>query len=380
MHKFKVISFCIVFIILVSVITKIIDVNDYSNNSEITSDRIAYMQNHEKELNNVVMFVESKLSGKSGGIYTNYIDTQYVKPHSTGHEYLSESEGLMMLYYVSNNQKEKFDNHYNIVVNTFLNESGSIRWRIKDGNKEIGNTTATIDDLRIIRALMLAGQKWQDEKYHKTINFISNSLYKNSAKNNLLVDYYNINTKERASVVTLSYIDLLTLKKLNKINKNWVNIYNTSYKILKDGYSYDHFPFYCKEYNIENKKYNYDQEVNMIDALLPILHIVEIGEAQDKAIKWLKDELKNNHVIYARYYVNNIKYTSIGNTESTAVYSLAMRIAKEIEDEQLYEDLFKKLIKLQVKTINSEIYGSFGDEDSLKVYSFDNLQGILALD
>jgi len=35
--------------------------------------------------------------------------------------------------------------------------------------------------------------------------------------------------------------------------------------------------------------------------------------------------------------------------------------------------------KFQVRDKESEIYGAFGDEETKSVYSFDNLQAILAL-
>ncbi len=60
-------------------------------------------------------FIEKDLSKSGYGIYTNYIDKSSEGDITKGHSVLSESEGLMMLYSVNANNKELFDEHFDIV-------------------------------------------------------------------------------------------------------------------------------------------------------------------------------------------------------------------------------------------------------------------------
>ena len=60
-------------------------------------------------------FIEKDLSKSGYGIYTNYIDKSSEGDITKGYSVLSESEGLMMLYSVNSNNKELFDEHFDIV-------------------------------------------------------------------------------------------------------------------------------------------------------------------------------------------------------------------------------------------------------------------------
>ena len=73
-------------------------------------------------------FIEKDLSKSGYGIYTNYIDKSSEGDITKGHSVLSESEGLMMLYSVNANNKELFDEHFDIVKGRRL-KNGLISWR-----------------------------------------------------------------------------------------------------------------------------------------------------------------------------------------------------------------------------------------------------------
>lgn len=128
-----------------------------------------------KEEKILLNFIEKDLSKKGYGIYTNYINNTSEGDITKGHSVLSESEGLMMLYAVNANNKELFDEQFEIVKNMRL-KNGLISWR-KEGD-ENSDSSATIDELRIIKALLLAYNRW-DKFYYKfyAIN-IANSLLK----------------------------------------------------------------------------------------------------------------------------------------------------------------------------------------------------------
>ena len=77
-------------------------------------------------------FIEKDLSKSGYGIYTNYIDKSSEGDITKGYSVLSESEGLMMLYSVNSNNKELFDEHFDIVKEMRLKNG-----LIVGGKKEI---------------------------------------------------------------------------------------------------------------------------------------------------------------------------------------------------------------------------------------------------
>lgn len=103
-------------------------------------------------------FVHSSLLAHNGGVYTNYLETADVSQDATGHEYLSESSGLVMLYDVLTDQQEHFEQELLFLERTMKNAWGLYRWRALEG-QSLTDVAATIDDLRIIRALMAAYMK-----------------------------------------------------------------------------------------------------------------------------------------------------------------------------------------------------------------------------
>ena len=131
-------------------------------------------------------FIEKDLSKSGYGIYTNYIDKSSEGDITKGYSVLSESEGLMMLYSVNSNNKELFDEHFDIVKEMRL-KNELISWR-KEGDKN-SPSSATIDELRIIKALLLASNGWNSFYYKFYAINIANSLLKHAEENKTLVDY-----------------------------------------------------------------------------------------------------------------------------------------------------------------------------------------------
>jgi len=56
-------------------------------------------------------FINHKLSEENYGIHTNYLDSITTGEKTRGHDVLSESEGLIMLYAVETGNKELFNNY-----------------------------------------------------------------------------------------------------------------------------------------------------------------------------------------------------------------------------------------------------------------------------
>lgn len=316
-------------------------------------------------------FIEDKLSKNGYGIYTNYLDSNSEGDITKGHSVLSESEGLMMLYSVNANNKELFDEHFNIVRDMRL-KNGLISWRKE--RDENSPSSATIDELRIIKALLLANYRWNSFYYKFYAINIANSLIKHANEGEILVDY--IDNYGRGNKTTLCYLDLPTMKLLNQVDKKWGKIYEKSNSIIENGRISKDLPLYKKAYLKETNKYDEEENADLLLSTIVILNRIEASEDEDLSVKWIKEKFKKDGFLVATYSAKDGMATS--KIESPSIYSNVALIANYIGDEDLFKKAIGKLKYYQIKNKDSILYGGFGDEKTKSVYSFDNLNALLA--
>jgi len=320
-------------------------------------------------------FIKASLSGKTG-IFTNFLYDDKINETATGHQILSESEGLIMLYAVLGGNKDLFDEHFNIVRGMVL-DNGVIAWRMGAKGEMLTKSSASIDDLRIIRALIYADDRWGDRKYNCFANKLVRRAKKYELAKDRLVDFYDGESKIKANTITISYIDLYTMKILAQKDDAWENAFKKGLNIINNAFVSENVPFFRKSYNYKTKSYSSENKINMIDYLNTLLHLSEVDLCPQAAVKWLKSQMKIGNALFNEYYISSAMPAS--SLESPASYAIACRIAVNIEDEELYKLMKEKLLMFQVTDASSPIYGAFGDAKTLEVYSFDNLQALLAL-
>ena len=325
-----------------------------------------------KEENVLLQFIKNKLTDEDNGIYTNYINDESVGDITKGHAVISESEGLILLYNLERDNREEFDKNLEYIKQNMIMENNLLSWRIENGEKI--NRNSTIDDLRVIKALLLADEKWDNIEYRKLALKIASGIKKEVVDNNSLSDFYDGYNK--SDITTLCYLDLPTLRMLSNIDyRNWKSIYDKSIELLDGGYISDEIPLYAKSYNrLEN---TYDEED--IDTLLSMIIILnKIEDARDvtTSISWIKNKFKKDGKIFAFYSRENGE--PISDIESTAIYSILVQIGSNIGDFELEVMAMNRIKEFQIKNPKSEVYGGFGDEKGSNVFSYDNLNALIA--
>ncbi len=318
-------------------------------------------------------FINNKLSEDNYGIYTNYLDSITTGDTTRGHDVLSESEGLIMLYAVEAGNKKLFNKHYEIVKNTMINNDGLVAWRKNE--KEKYKASSTVDDFRIVKALAYGYDRWGDYKYRKTAVNISKSIYENEIVNNRVIDFKDEYGKSKNT--TICYLDLPTVKLLSKLYDKWDKVYTNSSELLAKAKISDEVPLYRKVYNNEKESFDEENNADTQLSLITLLNKVEANENARDTINWLRKQIDETGALFSSYDVKTGKPTS--DIQSTAIYSIAAMIFNKTGDKIYYNKMITKLEAFQVKDINSEIYGSFGDVTTKKVYSFNNLTALLAL-
>jgi hypothetical protein len=320
-------------------------------------------------------FLQTTMSSNIG-ILTNLLDHGEIRDKAAGHQVLSESEGLMMLYAVQAGDKTLFDKHMDLVRNMILDD-GVIVWRVGKQGEYITAASAAIDDLRIIRSLLFAYDRWRDDKYKDLAHKLIRKTKKYEYTTHGLVDYYDAGAKMAASTINLSYIDLYTMDLMARIDADWKMAAERGRDVINGGFISDTVPLYRKQYNYETKSYSQEAEINTIDYLKVILHLSEVHSVPEAPIQWIRQQIATYGALFNRYDSGSGKPTT--NLECSANYALGCRIAANIGDEDLYEVMKEKLLSFQIIAPGSALDGAFGDLTTKEVFSFDNLQALLAL-
>lgn len=361
----------ILFLILLSICIFITKTTTY----EVQTTDINYNQFEYKERVTLEFLLENMSNSKTA-VYTNYIDCLNSDIDiAKGKDILSESQGLILLYFFNRDNKDKFDEALEFSIDNMRLENNTFSWRIREG-QYISNTNALIDDFRILRALILAYDKWNDQTYMKYIKEISNALLKYNIEEYMPLDFYDVEYEYKSDIITICYLDIYTMDKLTKIDKRWNDTYKSSINIILNSKIND-TPFYNYEYNLSNKKYSNKEQIDLIQNTYTLIHLAEANIIGYKDIEWIYDEFEKYNKLYTLYSCKDFK--PLTNTESTALYALTARlfyICKDFEKAQMF---LKQCEKFQITEVDSQLYGSFGNEENKEVYSFDNLQYLLSI-
>lgn len=325
-----------------------------------------------KEESMLLNFVTEKLTGEDKGIYTNYIHEDSEGDITKGHSVLSESEGLILLYNLERDNKEELDENLNYIKQNMIMENNLLSWRVECGEKS--NTSATIDDLRVIKALLLANEKWNDMKYRKLALKIASGIQKELIDNNSLSDFndgYN-----KSDTTTLCYLDLPTLRMLSNIDyRNWKDIYDKSIELVEGGYISDEVPLYAKSYNRLDNAYD-DEDIDTLLSMIIILNKIDDARDVTNSTTWIKNKFKKDGKIFTSY--SRETGEPMSEIESTSIYSMLVQIGSKIGDFELEVMAMDRIKAFQIKNTKSEVYGGFGDEKGSNVFSYDNLNALIA--
>jgi hypothetical protein len=315
-------------------------------------------------------FVSEKLTADDGGIRTNYLDKMPDAEQATGAQVLSESMGLMMLYAVRIGDQALFDRSLAFVEGRL--DTGAIlsyRYSPDDGAYPVN---ALVDDLRIIRALLLAYDAFGGG-YEKTALTCAERLYQTNVKDGRAYDFYDERYGVTNDAITLCYPDLDTIRLLAAREEKWAPVYGEMLALVKGGYLGDRFPMYARSYSYPDETYS-QEDIVTVQSLLTILSLSRVGECPQSSVDFIKRHVADG-TLYGAYRADGKNRSS---TESTAIYAICAIIGQSEGDEELYRASLKQMERFQVLDAGSEVYGAFADARTLDLYAFDNLMALLA--
>jgi len=281
--------------------------------------------------------------------------------------FLSESVGLWLTYLLKKDDQARFDEQFEVINHYFL-EKKFIVWRI-DGKKQ-ATVNALIDDLRIMRALFDAGEKWNDERYISLGKTIGKNIVKYGMQKGTFVDFVDVHTHKKANTITLSYImpsALLKMRQYDVLSKEQLE---QQLSILAKAPKAQ-AGFFPKYYDVVTNNYEYDTELHMIDQLYTAYHSATLGLETKPFTNWMLSLYSRDQKLYGRYDATTGEPAV--SFESPAVYAMATRYMLEIHNDRMAEEFFRKM-----ESLKADANTGYVDVQTNATHIFDNLLPLLA--
>ena len=318
-----------------------------------------------------LQFIEQKLQN-GGGVFTNYLPSGETKDWATGHSVLSESQGLMLSYYVRERNQAMAQRAITYVQDHL--DTGSILSYRLDEDRRLYRVNAAVDDLRLIGAMLEAADTFSKPEYREIALAYGRRLLTTNGRNQMLADFYDEQYRQAGKVSTLCYADLDTMKSLSAYDDRWLPVMESMRNMVLNGYLGDAFPMFHTRYNPEKNQYE-SESIQMVESLLTAYHLSAINSCPKQTLDYLKKTLPGDKL----YSVYDLNGKPAGSTESTAIYALCALIGANENDAELYRAAIGHMLSFQVKDSVSPVYGAFADAGTLQAFSFDNLLALLAL-
>lgn len=319
-------------------------------------------------------FIDARLMDEKG-IATNYLPNSELDGElATGEERLSESSGLYLRHLQLVDTQGRFDSFYKQTKQLFYDKV-QFSYRIDQNGKKYA-VNASIDDLRIIRALIGAKARYQTDTYDKEIDQLAKNFMATSMNDYILVDFYDVENEQKSQETSLFYVDFTTMGYLFKKYDVSSDYLQYHYELINNGYLSDEFPFYQTRYNHKKKAYENNGTINIIESLLTILHLSETGLQKPESIDFIKNRVSKG-TLFNSYDLNG---NPVDKNQSAASYAITALIGVEIQDKDLYNASIRALNGFQITDSNSQLFGGFGEVRTQEVFSFNNLMALLAYD
>ena len=302
----------------------------------------------------------------SGGIASAcVVDKGSLTPQRT---ILSETQGLMMRYALKACRQPLFDYTLGYVRNS-MTRSGLSAWQTL--NHEMAGVNASLDDLRLIEALIDAENLWGG--YAGEVAYRERALYSACVQNGYFRDFADLASGQPSQTVTLCYQDITAMRSLAQWRQAWNDVADRAVELLTGGIIADEFPLYWPRYDAEEDRY-YGELLQMNEAMITVLNAVRAGIAEPGTLDWLEERLAEGYVAAA--YTPQGEVVAGYEFESTATYALLVQIGLEADRPQMALAALQRMERL--RSFQQPLLGGYGETEGSMLYTFDVIQAMLA--
>ena len=185
-------------------------------------------------------------------------------------------------------------------------------------------------------------------------------------------------------VLRLASLDLYTMQQLAQLDIAWQAHYEHYLPIVRDGYLGDRLPLYAFGYDENQQGYlpftGDSPAADTGEALLTVLHLCEAGQEVTRSLSWIRDQLYNEKAIYTAYHI--AQGSAASTEECVPAYAIVARIARIIDDPDLYAAAVGRLLWHQATSQRSEVLSLVFRQDQaglIRVLAEDNTWALLAI-
>jgi len=333
-------------------------------------------------------FMGSKMISSEGAVYST-LGRGYggSRDYGVNHEVTAESIGLLMSYAVDVGDKPLFDREVLFLEEKLLSPLGICYWKLGEDLSPYMDggyaSSASIDDLRIVEALIDGYDQWGDERYIRLAHLMMDGiyLYEVDEATGILLDYYTWRDGrgDKAEALTLSYAVLPSLLKMGRLDERWVRVFNETLRVVLEGSGSQ--GLFHSRYIVGDRRY-VDGPADAITELTVALNLADVGEEGRAAtvFRFFRDDYLE------RGFISDLYTPSGMGSQSDAgvgAYSLLARLALKMGDRSLaLKVIYEKILAVQDKDPCSSYYGAFMNQwptDRLEANAYDNLQALLTL-
>lgn len=310
-------------------------------------------------------------------------------------EELTETSGFWLLALAMSGDETTFDTAMNGVKARFYDSStGTFNWQALGEDHTVTQGSASIDDLRIIQALLIMNQKHPNNDRAALINELIDGFTKHDLNDyyQMIDGYSTANGQEKT--IRLDYLDLATLKAIYEAKGLGTTAgtpggtaYQQQLKLIKDSYISDKLPMFATYYDYSTGNYQVhgdtaDDQLNITDGLLTMLNLAKVGELPQTSLNWLLQHTTTDEKIYNNY--NLADGTAADGNDAPSNYAYVAQIAVALSNDPslhsqavtLYSQALAKLNEATTDSGLPELDGSAqaGGES----YAFNDLNMLLA--
>lgn len=325
-------------------------------------------------------FLETQLLDDSGGIYANLLDTYPADPYAgVNHQMLSEYAGLAMEYAMYADREDFFATQHSFASDVLRDDrSGLYDWRVGPELQQIGDSSATIDDLRIVDGYLLAAEEWASAAYRNEAVSVGNALQEHALNNGVLVNAtsWDDDGVYQDPIALTSYFDLPAMQRLAEQDTEWSAIEQTHAALLDDA-AYGN-GLYRFRYSTTTQQFLTETSLDTIHQMFVANHLAEAGYAgrAQESLDFFKTQYNTADRIAGAYTpvgAENSPY------EDIAIYSLAASLAHWLGDDGFEQAMLDMVVNMQIDHPSSIYHGAFQWTEGDRVYAFVQLNAIRAL-
>ncbi|MEM3004975.1 MAG: hypothetical protein QXK96_06750, partial [Candidatus Bathyarchaeia archaeon] len=337
-------------------------------------------------------FILRNMRNSAGGFYSTYLEV-YPNSSSYGvnHEITSESTGLAMKYALKSGNLTLFSEQYEFLKEYQLGRLGTAYWKLNPDLTPFRNmhvfSSALIDDLRILDALITGYEVWKDKKYLELARVMIGGIREYKTEDDLLVenlDWTADGASMRSATTILGYLDLKALFAASRYEQALTRTYANALKLILDA-QFNTTGLFYERYDISLRTYfNSEAGTSTILQLLTALHLAEAGinKEANASYVFLREAFLRDGSVASLYDPADGLHNS--NELDTGSYSIFAALAAALGDVDFASLVLKmKVLPKQDLDRSSRLYGAFVTTwpgENFDANSWDNILTLCSLE